>query len=365
MQEERDAIHARASFVARIVDKMAVLADAVWEVQWEEDMRAILATAFVGTSVLVASAGFGMAETWDMATPYPEGNFHTKNIRWFVDEVEKATGGELTINVHSGASMYEMSQIKRALRTGQIPMAEFFLSAYGNEDPVYEADSVPFMAVGQDEAKKLYDLQKPMLDERFEKEGLMALYSVPWPGNGIYTKNSVEDVSDFQGQRIRGQTAIIARLAELLGGQPVDVQFVEVPQAFQTGVIEAMVTAATTGVDTQAWDYTGWFYDASVVTPRNVVAVNAEAWNGLPQEVRDAVLAVAKKAEERGWDISRQLETDAKATLVENGMEAPDMSPALKAELQDIGQKMIAEWVDEAGEDGAELAKAMGKLDAK
>ena len=46
-------------------------------------------------------------------------------------------------------------------------------------------------------------------------------------------------------------------------------------------------------------------------------------------------------------------------------MEAPDMSPALKAELQDIGQKMIAEWVDEAGENGAELAKAMGKLDAK
>jgi len=310
---------------------------------------------------LALAPALAQAETWTMATPYPEGNFHTENVHWFADEVEKATDGSVTIDVHSGASMYPMAQLKRALRTGQIPIAEFFLSAYGNEDPIYEADSVPFFANGQDEARKLYAAQKPMVDARLEKEGLVGLYSVPWPGNGLYTKNAVESMDDFSGMRMRAQTAILARLAELMGSNPVDVQFVEVPQAFQTGVIEAMFTAGTTGVDTQSWDYLDHFYDIAFISPRNIVAVNKGAWDGLSEEQRTAILDVARQAEERGWNRAKALEVEAKETLKANGITTHDeLPPEVAAAMEKIGNEMISSWVDEAGDDGKTIAQTMG-----
>src|SRR5690606_1163681 len=108
-----------------------------------------------------------IAQTWNMPTPYPDGNFQTENVRWFADEVGKATNGDFKLEVHSGASMFKMGELKRALRTGQVPIAEFFISAYGNENPIYDADSIPFMAIGQDQAKKLYEIQKPFLEKQF------------------------------------------------------------------------------------------------------------------------------------------------------------------------------------------------------
>lgn len=322
-------------------------------------MKEFLTTALSGAFMVSALAA--SAETWTMATPYPEGNFHTENIRWFVDQVEQATNGELKIEVHSGASLFPMAQLKRALRTGQIQMAEFHLSAYGNEDPIYEADGLPFIAVGQEEGRKLYDVQKPMLDARFDKEGIVSLYQVPWPRNGFYSKEEVSSVDDFNGMRMRAQTAILAELSQQLGSNPVDVQFVEVPQAFQTGVIEAMWTSGTTGVDTQAWDYTNNFYDIGFVAPRNAVAVNRDAWEALSEETRATVLDLARQAEDRGWQKAADLADDAKKTLVENGMNTPELSPELTEAMHSIGNKMISDWVSKAGDDGAALAAAMGK----
>jgi len=318
-------------------------------------------TALAAIAALSASTLATAAEHWNLPTAYPDGNFHTENVRWFADEVRKATNGELVIDVHSGASMFKMGEMKRALRTGQVPIAEFFLSAYGNEDPIYDADSVPFLAVGQEQAKRLYEVQKPYLDKRFQKEGLMPLYSVVWPGQGMYTKNPLSTIADFKGVKFRGQTPIVARLGELMGAVPVNVQFVEVPQAFQTGVISAMMTAGTTGVDTQAWEYTQYFYDLSAFHPRNVVAVNARAWKKLPEATRKAVLEVAKRAEVRGWERAAALQSEARKTLTGKGMKVVDPSPELMTQFNAIGDKMIAEWVERAGADGKAIAQQMGK----
>ena len=308
-------------------------------------------------------AGPVAAQNWSMATAYPEGNFHTQNVRWFVGRVDELTDGELTITVHSGASLYGMAELKRALRTGQIQMAEFFLSAYGNEDPIYEIDSLPFLATSQEQARKLYDLQKPMLEERFEQEGLVPLYSVPWPGNTLYTKNLVEKVSDLEGVRMRGQTAIVARLAELTGANAVDVQFVDVPQAFETGVIEAMWTAGTTGVDTQSWEYTNYFYDMSAYQPKNMVAVNADAWSSLSEDVQGALMQASMEAEKRGWQRAAELQTEAKATLAENGMNVVEPSETLMEELQAIGNTMIDEFLEGAGADAEKIVRELKQND--
>jgi TRAP-type transport system periplasmic protein len=79
-------------------------------------------------AALIAAAPPAAAQTrWDMPTPYPDGNFHTKNVVQFAQDVAKASGGKLQINVHSNGSLIKMPEIKRAVQTGQVPIGELLI----------------------------------------------------------------------------------------------------------------------------------------------------------------------------------------------------------------------------------------------
>ena len=83
--------------------------------------------------------------------------------------------------------------------------------------------------------------------------GLKLLYSVAWPGQGIYTKEPLKSVADLKGTKFRTYSPLTARLAELLGANPTVVQVPDVPQMFATGGIQAMITSSATGTATKAW----------------------------------------------------------------------------------------------------------------
>jgi TRAP-type C4-dicarboxylate transport system substrate-binding protein len=236
--------------------------------------------------------------------------------------------------------------------------AEFLLGQYGNEDPVFAADNVPFVAPGYDNAMKFYKAQKPVLERKLQGRGLKLLYSVPWPGQGIYTKDPVKSVSDFKGLKMRTYSPLTARLAELLGAAPTVVQVPEVPQMFATGAMHAMVTSSATGTATKAWEFVKNYYKTNAWNPKNVVVVNERGFSRLPKDQQQALVTAAAAAEPRGWEMSKQRESDADAMLVKNGVAVSEPSPELKAALAKIGEQMAAEWEKSAGADGQAILKA-------
>jgi TRAP-type C4-dicarboxylate transport system substrate-binding protein len=54
----------------------------------------------------------------------PAANFHTENLVQFANDVDKATGGKLKIQVHANASLFKANEIKRAVQGGQAPSAK-------------------------------------------------------------------------------------------------------------------------------------------------------------------------------------------------------------------------------------------------
>ena len=206
----------------------------------------IIRTVMLGAAALLLAAGAQAQTKWDMPTPYSEGEFHTRNVKSFVEDVKGATGGRLDIVVHSNGSLIKHPDILRAVTSGQVNIAEFLLSQFGNEDPVFEADNIPFVAAGYDDAWKFYQAQKPLLEKKLQGRGLRLLYSVAWPGQGIYTKEPLKSVADLKGTKFRTYSPLTARLAELLGASPTVVQVPDVPQMFATGGIQAMITSSAT-----------------------------------------------------------------------------------------------------------------------
>jgi TRAP-type C4-dicarboxylate transport system substrate-binding protein len=183
------------------------------------------------------------------------------------------------------------------------------------------------------------------------------LYSVAWPGQGLYTKEPVKTVGDLKGLKMRTYSPLTARLAELLGASPTVVQVPEVPQMFATGAMHAMVTSSATGTTTKAWEFVKNYYKTNAWNPKDIVMVNERAFSRLPKEQQDALVKAAAAAEPRGWEMSKAREKEGDDTLAKNGVNVSEPSAELKASLAKIGDQMAAEWEKSAGADGQALLK--------
>jgi len=255
----------------------------------------------VKSMALVAAlmAASATAQTkWDLASAYAPANFHTENLVQFATEVDKATAGKLKITVHSNASLFKAPEIKRSV------------------------------------------------------QGMMLLFTVPWPPQGVYSKKPLTKGDDLKGSKWRAYSPATAKLAELLGAQPVTVQAAELSQALSTGVVESYMSSGSTGYDTKTYESIKNWYDTQAWLPKNAVIVNKKAFDALDKPTQTALLKVAKDAEVRGWKISEEKNNWYKDQLKAKGMNIAVPSEQLVADLRKAGNVMLAEWQRKAGDEG-------------
>ncbi|MBZ0248561.1 MAG: TRAP transporter substrate-binding protein [Burkholderiales bacterium] len=315
--------------------------------------------------VAIAAAAFATAAAaqvkWDMPTPYPATNFHTENIVQFAADIDKATGGKLRITVHPGASLFKAPEIKRAVQGGQAQIGEILLSGYSNEDPVFGVDSVPFLATSYADSAKLWKASRKAVEDRFAKQGMVVLYAVPWPPQGIYSSKPLNAIADMKGLKMRTYNPYTSRIAELAGAQPVTIQAAELAQAFATGAVNANITSGATGYDTKAWEVVKNYYDTQAWLPKNVIFANRKAFDALDKATQEAVRKAAAAAETRGWKVSEEKTAFYLGELKKNGMNVAPPSAQLKADFQKIGATMTEEWLKNAGADGKAIVEAFRK----
>lgn len=294
------------------------------------------------------------AQNWDMPTPYGDTTFHTQNIIQFANELREATDGALDITIHSAGSLFPHAEIKGAVRNRSVPIGEFFLSRLSNEDLAFGIDSQPFVATSYNDAAKLWTAQEPVITELLAEQGLMPLFSVPWPAQGLYTNGEIATVADLNGLRFRAYNAALEEFATLAGAAPVQIEASDIPQAFATGQVSAMITSPSTGVNSTAWDFVTHYTPINAWVPKNIVVVNKRMFDGLDADGQTAVLAAAATAQTRGWEMSAAEAESMTAALSENGIIVYEPSAELISGLQGIGATMLDNW--KANASGAALA---------
>ena len=312
-------------------------------------------------AAVAAAIGFAFAlpaaaqTKWDLPTAYPANNFHTENLVQLANDVEKATGGKLKITVHPNASLFKANEIKRAVQGGQAQAGEILLVNFENEDPLYGLDGVPFLATSYGEALKLYKASKRALDAKLDKQGMMLLYTVPWPPQGIYTNRTLNGVADMKGLKWRAYSPATSKIAELVGAQPVTVQASEVSQALATGVIDSYMSSGATGYDSKTYESIKNWYDTQAWLPKNAIIVNRKAFDALDKPTQQALLKAAADAETRGWKLSEEKNGWYLDQLKSKGMQIVKPSEQLTADLRKVGNFMLVDWQKKAGDDGKKV----------
>ena len=318
--------------------------------------------ASLALAALATAAGPVHAQVkWDLPAAYPATNYHTENLVQFANDVEKATGGKLKITVHPNASLFKANEIKRAVQGGQAQIGEILLVNFENENPIYGVDGLPFLATSYADSQKLAAAQKPVLDKLLGAQGMMLLYTVPWPPQGIYVKKPISSVADMRGLKWRAYSPATAKIAELIGAQPVTVQAAELSQALATGIVESYMSSLSTGYDSKTYESIKYWYDTQAWLPKNAVIVNKAAFDALDKPTQAAVLKAGADAAARGFKLSQEKNDWYRKELTAKGMQLLPPPPKLTADLKQVGTVMLADWEKKAGPDGQAVIAAFRK----
>ena len=264
----------------------------------------------------------------------------------FIPQGEFVTYGALTLAI---------------LQTGQVPAAEFILSGAANENPLFGIDSIPFLATSYADSKRLYQAAKPAQDKLLASQGIKVLFTVPWPGQSLYSLKPINTPADFAGTKMRAYNPATTRIAQLLKAQPVTIQLSELGQALATNTVNNFLTSSASGVESKLYEQVKYFYTVNAWLPRNATVVNQKAFDALDKPTQEAVMKAAAAAEKRGWETSERLDKEYVKELAAKGMVIAEPSAALKAEFAKIGDTMTEEWIKNAGADGKAIVDAYRK----
>ncbi|SOC12846.1 TRAP transporter substrate-binding protein [Stappia indica] len=313
-------------------------------------LKSLLRAAALASATL-ALAGPALAATqWTMASGYPETSFFTKNIRQFIAAVEERTKGELKIDLRSHDSLIKLDNIKRAVQSGQVQIGEIRMGVYGNEQEMFNLDNIPGVVPTFDKSWKLMEAQKPFYDEWFGRNGMRVITYVAWPGQGFFTAEPINSLDDLKGVKLRIYSQQTQVMGEKLGTQAIILPFAEVPQAFATGMIEALWTSAQSGTDVQVWDYLDVFTYTGTMHNKNAVIVNERALRALPEDIRAIVLEEGEAATARGWELAKAASEERENVLKEHGITINQAPQDVLDRIDEIGKEMVADWMTRASD---------------
>ena len=295
----------------------------------KQQRPALLRIAFA-LAVPVLFGTSAHAVEWDLATVNAPGSYQTKLAQRFTEEVAAATNNEVKIIIHAGGELgFKGPDMLGVLRDGLVPIGSLLLSQQVGLSPLLGASAVPYLVSGFDEMRTFQTTAKPYLDAEFKKFNQKLLYTVPWPGQNIFSKTELSSPDDFRKMKIRTQDREGADFFRNLGASPAQIPLGEVVPALSTGVIDSVTTSSSTAIDAQFWDFLKIYTVVNWHSLFEGVSVNLDAWDKLSSKNQKIVEDVANRLEPEFWEAAEAEDNKNFETLKIKGMKVNEPAPSV------------------------------------
>jgi len=300
---------------------------------------------------------------FDMANEYPMGSIHAENDAFFIKLLQEKSKGQIQITHHPGASLgYKSKDQFDAVTDGALPIADTYVGPLRGIDPIFLLSSLPFLAKTIDQAKVLWKVSMPYYEKVLKKSNQILLFASPWPPSGIWAKKSITSVDELKNLKIRTYDPNGTITFKNIGAAPIQLSWSDVVPQLGTGGIDAVLTSAEGGVSSKLWDLQSHFIEINYSSPLNMVHMNADAFNGLPDDLKKAVMDSAAETNDHAWEAAKGRVAQNYKDMRANGMTVVEKVPNEMLEaLAKAGQPAVDEWVQKMEGQGEAILAAYRK----
>ena len=321
-------------------------------------MKALLLAGSLGALAATGAVTGAQAETYRISHYQSDGETTVRVAKWFAEEIEKATDGEIAFEVFTGGVLLPAKATLQGIGDGvvqegfhtsgytpsELPLSNA-LSGFGYIEP----DPTTVGAAFADWA-----INDPAGNGQYAEHNVVPFGGLSTPTYPAIcnTDEPVTTLEDLQGLKIRFPGGMTSKLAQDLGVIPVNIPAPEIYQALQTGQIDcAGILAAWLNIDNSLDEVSksvtllGW--EGSFNSPLQLF--NKDFWQSLTDDQRAEIIKLAARAHAKAqidFNSSNQKALDTTASKGHPVVE-PDESI----------QNAVQEWIDNGLGDRAAVAR--------
>jgi len=313
----------------------------------------MLARLIAAVALLALARPASAQVTLDLINEYPATAISGEADAFFADAVKRKSSGRVVIHPIPDAKsgLRSRDQLK-AVAEGRFAMANSVGGTLGDEAPVFLLSSLPFVTPTVGDARRLYDLAKPLYERLFAERKQKLLYVVPWPPSGIWSAAPLSDVAALKSLKIRTYdntgTSVMAKVA----ASATIISFSELDAKLEAGEINAVLSSGDGGAGRQMWKYLRNFSDVGYALPLSFASISLAAWTSLDDAGRAAIEDAARETTERQWSALTGRLAENFARMRANGVSIDEKPPAeVMAALHATADATVAEWLARVGSD--------------
>jgi len=315
--------------------------------------------AVLALLLLLLSAAGAQAQVvrWTMADEYPATSIQGEADARFAKEVAERSGTRVQItNQYDAPGGLKSRDMLDAVDKGTVVLANAYMGALGEIDPVFLLPSLPFLAATPEQAQTLAQLARPAYEAVLEKHNQKLLFLSPWPAAGLWANKPVDSVQALRGLRVRTADANGVAAFKAAGAAPVQVSFADAIPQLKAGQLDAALSSGDGGAGQLLMETLKHFTQIDYAITMSVVTLNMNAWNALDEDLQAAVFAAATITEARQWEILKtRVAANVKAMREAGVTITTELTPEYRAALQKAGQGVVNDWARAMGPAGADI----------
>ena len=331
-------------------------------------MKAIRIAALCAAAVLFA--GFATSEgraqefNWKLYTFFGNNDLPAKPARGFAEDVTKASGGRLKIQVFTAGELpYKFNEVLRAVATNQVQIGELGMGMNVGELPGLNPFDLPFICTSIPQWRKAVVEIAPVVEETIQQKfGLTSLAHWAMPPQQIWLNRPLAKLDDLKGRKIRNWNRQQVDMLALFGASAATVTSAEVTTALDRRVVDGAITATVPALDWKFHDVAKYGYMLNFQIPHQILVMNTEEFKKLPKDLQDLLVAKGKEWEPKYLQIIIDEGVGgAEKKLTEKGQVFIQPTPEDMARAKAATRPMWDSWAKDNGPTGQKVYELVNK----
>lgn len=288
-----------------------------------------------------------------MAVADADNSAQADGARAIAEEVEKATGGQIQIEVLAGGTLGGERDTVELAMLGGIDIVTCANSVLTQWIPEMSILDQPYLFTNEAQAHGAVD---GPVGDLIEREALdkLNLHVIGYMESGfrnVFSKDPIESIEDFHGIKIRTmQNPYHMAAFESFGAIPTAMAASEQFTALQQGTIDACENAVSNCLNNGFYEVTKHITYTNHAFVYILVNMSDHAWNRIPEELRPTFLEAVQRGYQTERDLLKQANEDAAKVMEEemgvvfHDIDVTELQQAYQALAEKKGYTFDPEW---------------------
>ena len=275
-------------------------------------------------------------------------------VKFFADEVEKASGGKMRVRAIGAAALGPDTQMQQALIGGAQEMMVGSTATLVGITKEMALWDTPFLFNNTREADAILDgpIGQKVMD-KLQDKGLVGL--VYWENgfrNLTNSKRPVQKMEDFDGIKLRVmQNNVYLESFKTLGANAVPMPFSELFGALETRTVDGQENPFNTILSSKFFEVQKYLSVTNHVYSPWIVLVSRKWWDGLSKDEQKILLEAAKASRDFERKDTREEAGRALAELKAKGMQVNELPASESARMRAKLAQVNAGIASQVGQD--------------